>query len=107
MLQQGGAWTAGQSFPRPGVAPTRLYLTAESSSTADHCVHDGSLSTSPAPGVSSLHVRPDSRGLRSRDMTQVTAGATLALGADFARDARYQERGARSRSHRPPRSAAR
>ncbi|WP_374612257.1 CocE/NonD family hydrolase, partial [Gordonia sp. (in: high G+C Gram-positive bacteria)] len=101
MLQQGGAWTAGQSFPRPGVAPTRLYLTAEPSSTADHCVHDGSLSTTPAQGVSSLHVRPDTRGLRSRDMTQVTAGATLALGADFARDARYQERGALSFTTEP------
>ncbi|MGW8812397.1 CocE/NonD family hydrolase [Gordonia terrae] len=101
MLQQGGAWTAGQSFPRPGVAPTRLYLTGEPSSTADHCVHDGSLSTSPAQSVSSLRVRPDSRGLRSRDMTQVTAGATLALGADFARDARYQERGALSFTTEP------
>lgn len=101
MLQQGGAWTAGQSFPRPGVAPTRLYLTGEPSSTADHCVHDGSLSTAPAQSVSSLHVRPDGRGLRSRDMTQVTAGATLALGADFARDARYQERGALSFTTEP------
>ncbi|MBY4575605.1 X-Pro dipeptidyl-peptidase [Gordonia paraffinivorans] len=93
MLQQGGVWTSGQSFPRPGVEPTRLYLSPESSSTADHAVHDGSLGPRPAREVSSLHIRPDGRGLRSRDMTQVTAGATMVLGPDWFRDARFQERG--------------
>lgn len=96
MLQQGGAWTAGQNFPRPGVAPKRLYLTPDTSSTADHAVHDGTLGSTPAQDVSSLHIRPDTRGLRSRDMTQVTAGATMILGADYAKDARFQERGALS-----------
>ncbi|WP_238421517.1 CocE/NonD family hydrolase [Gordonia sp. 'Campus'] len=101
MLQQGGAWTAGSSFPRAGVAPTRLYLSAESSSTAEHTVHDGSLGPVPSQDYSSLHVRPDARGLRSRDMTQVTAGATMVLGADFAKDARHQEHGALSFTTEP------
>ncbi|MDL9936027.1 CocE/NonD family hydrolase [Gordonia sp. ABSL1-1] len=94
MLQQGGAWTSGQSFPRADVAPRRLYLTGPSSGSAEHAVYDGTLSAAPNVGVCSLDVRPDLRGLRSRDMSQVTAGAAIALGSSFSRDARYQEGGA-------------
>ncbi|MFT4128382.1 MAG: CocE/NonD family hydrolase [Gordonia sp. (in: high G+C Gram-positive bacteria)] len=94
MLQQGGAWTSGAAFPRPGVQPRRLYLSAAPSGTATHAVRDGSLRAAPAEAVSSLHIQPDVRGLASRDMTQVTAGATMALGERFTVDARFQERGA-------------
>ncbi|QTI68350.1 CocE/NonD family hydrolase [Gordonia polyisoprenivorans] len=101
MMQQGGSWTSGAAFPRPGVRPRRLYLTEEPSTTADHAVHDGSLSTTPAQGVSSLHIRPDLRGMVSRDMTQVTAGASMVLGNRFTTDARFQERGGLSFTSAP------
>ncbi|WP_454175539.1 CocE/NonD family hydrolase [Gordonia sputi] len=101
LRQQGGTWTAGQSFPRQGVAPRRLYLSSECSSSATHCVHDGSLQSTPCTDYTSLHVRPDVRGLVSRDMTQVTAGATMALGKYFTSDARFQERGALSFTSAP------
>ena len=96
MRQQGGTWTSGAAFPRPEVAPQRLYLADEPSGTAGHTVHDGTLRSVPAERETSLHVRPDTRGMVSRDMTQVTAGATMALGRQFTTDARFQERGALS-----------
>lgn len=101
MLQQGGAWTSGPSFPRTGVRSHRLYLVDEPSESAGHAVHDGSLSSVPGVGISSLHIHPDIRGMRSRDMTQVTAGATMALGRSFTHDARSQERGALSFTSAP------
>lgn len=101
MLQQGGAWTSSEQFPRAEARPQRLYLTESTSGTARHAVHDGGLATAPQTGVSSLAVRPDMRGLRSRDMTQVTAGATMALGSSFTTDARGQERGALSFTSTP------
>ncbi|ROZ85779.1 CocE/NonD family hydrolase [Gordonia sp. OPL2] len=93
MLQQGGSWTSGPSFPRPGVRPQRLYLSDGSSGSAEHAEHDGSLSREPVDHVSSLHVRADVKGMISRDMTQVTAGAAQAFGRSFTVDARYQEQG--------------
>lgn len=101
MLQQGGSWTAGTEFPRAGVRPQRLYLTAEDSGTAAHAIHDGSLSTQPPHTVSSLTVRADIRGAISRDMTQVTAGATMMLGSAFTTDAHFQERGGLSFTSAP------
>ncbi|MGV9826361.1 CocE/NonD family hydrolase [Gordonia sp. NPDC003429] len=101
MRQQGGTWTAGTEYPRPGVSPRRLYLVDEESQTAPHCVHDGALRGSPEGEYASLHIRPDVRGLISRDMTQVTAGATSALGPHFGFDARFQERGALSFTSAP------
>ncbi|MGV9669182.1 CocE/NonD family hydrolase [Gordonia sp. NPDC003504] len=101
MLQQGGSWTAGTAFPRTGVRPVKLFLTEEPTDTATHAVHDGSLSSSPAHGVSSLHVHPDLRGLVSRDMTQVTAGASMVFGDRFTLDARFQERGGLSFTSAP------
>ncbi|GAA1479721.1 CocE/NonD family hydrolase [Gordonia sinesedis] len=101
MRQQGGSWTSGDAFPRPGVRSQRLYLTDAPSGTAAHAVHDGALRTEPADRETSLHVRPDTRGMVSRDMTQVTAGATMAFGRQFTTDARYQERGALSFTTEP------
>ncbi|MDL9948887.1 CocE/NonD family hydrolase [Gordonia sp. ABSL11-1] len=101
MLQQGGAWTSGPSFPRPGVRPQRLYLSDASSGSADHAEHDGSLSSEPVDHVSSLHVRADVKGMISRDMTQVTAGAAQAFGRSFTVDARYQEQGGLSFTTEP------
>ncbi|MGV9712197.1 CocE/NonD family hydrolase [Gordonia sp. NPDC003424] len=101
MLQQGGAWTSGPSFPRTGVLPHRLYLHEAPSGTADHCVHDGSLTATPVDHVSSLTVRADIRGAVSRDMTQVTAGAAMVFGRAFTRDARFQERGGLSFTTEP------
>lgn len=101
MLQQGGAWTSGPSFPRPGMRPQRLYLHDASSGSAEHAVHDGSLRREPMDHVSSLAVRADLRGARSRDMTQVTAGAAMVLGRSFTTDARYQEAGGLSFSTEP------
>ncbi|MEE4024116.1 CocE/NonD family hydrolase [Gordonia sp. PKS22-38] len=93
MRQQGGSWTSGPSFPRPGVRPQRLYLSAAPSGSAEHAVHDGTLRREPVDHQTSLHVQPDVRGAVSRDMSQVTAGAAIALGKSFTVDARYQERG--------------
>lgn len=101
MLQQGGAWTSGPSFPRPGVRPQRLYLSDAPSGSADHAEHDGSLSSEPVDHVSSLHVRADVKGMISRDMTQVTAGAAQAFGRSFTVDARYQEQGGLSFTTEP------
>ncbi len=93
MLQQGGAWTSGPSFPRPGMEHQRLYLSDLPSGSAAHTVHDGSLSSVPGLHTSSLKVKRDLRGLVSRDMTQVTAGGTMLLGPHFNTDARFQEKG--------------
>ncbi|MFT4199225.1 CocE/NonD family hydrolase [Gordonia sp. (in: high G+C Gram-positive bacteria)] len=95
LQQQGGGWTSGDRFPRPGVVTQRLYLSGESSGTAEHALHDGSLTPaeSASDEVSSLTLRPDLRGLVSRDMAQVTAGAAIALGPKFSSDAEFQERG--------------
>ncbi|GAC67919.1 CocE/NonD family hydrolase [Gordonia soli] len=96
MLQQGGAWTSGASFPRAGVTLKRLYLSDTSSGTAEHATHDGSLRRTPGDDLVSLGVRPDLRGAMSRDMTQVSAGAAMVFGRTFTTDARFQERGALS-----------
>lgn len=101
MLQQGGSWTSGHSFPRAGVRTQRLYLHNSPSGSAEHAVHDGTLSHEPVDHLTSLHVRADIRGAMSRDMTQVTAGAAMALGPTFTVDARYQERGGLSFSTEP------
>ncbi|QKT08351.1 CocE/NonD family hydrolase [Gordonia sp. X0973] len=94
LQQQGGGWTSGAQFPRPGVVTQHLYLHGEPSGTAPHARHDGSLAaTVDASGPSSLTIRPDVRGLVSRDMSQVTAGAAIALGPLFSTDAGFQERG--------------
>ncbi|MBJ7290360.1 CocE/NonD family hydrolase [Williamsia sp.] len=99
--QQGGSWTAGDSFPRAGASVRRLFLSDSPSGTAAHSAFDGSLGSSRSPSKASLPVRPDMRGLRSRDMTQVTAGITMVLGKDFGRDARYQEAGGLTFSSAP------
>ncbi|MDR2279753.1 MAG: CocE/NonD family hydrolase, partial [Gordonia sp. (in: high G+C Gram-positive bacteria)] len=96
MEQQGGTWSCGTAFPRSEVTPRRLFLTEDSSGTAAHSCHDGGLSAEPAHRRRALHVRPDLRGFRSRDLAQVTAGAAIVLGDDFSVDARYQEHGALS-----------
>ncbi|WP_082502142.1 CocE/NonD family hydrolase [Williamsia sp. Leaf354] len=92
--QQGGSWTSGDCFPRAGATVRRLYLDDRRSGTASHAVHDGTLGGSPVVKGRSLGVRPDMRGLKSRDMTQVTAGITAMFGKDFTTDARHQEGGA-------------
>lgn len=101
LLQQGGAWTSGPSFPRPGVRTHRRYLNDTSSGSAAHCEHDGSLSADPVGRVTSLDVRADIRGAVSRDMTQVTAGGMMLFGRSFTSDARFQERGGLSFSTEP------
>ena len=98
LQQQGGGWTSGTQFPRPGVTTQRLYLGAESSGTAPHSRHDGSLTVEQGGGSHrshqvSLGVQADIRGLVSRDMAQVTAGAAIALGPKFFADSSFQERG--------------
>ncbi|GED98726.1 CocE/NonD family hydrolase [Gordonia crocea] len=95
--QQGGGWTSGTEFPRPGVTTQQLYLSDESSGSAPHSRHDGSLAaTKPASATGdqvSLPVQAGVRGLVSRDMAQVTAGAAIALGPKFYADSSFQERG--------------
>ena len=93
LQQQGGSWTSGESFPRPGATVRRLDLTDACSATADHASFDGVLGSERPRGRRALGVRPDTRGLRSRDMTQVTAGITAMLGRDYTVDAREQEIG--------------
>ena len=96
LQQQGGMWTSGQSFPRPEARVRRLYLSPDGSDTAAHCVHDGTLGVEANTSRAELKVKPGMRGFISRDMTQVTAGATMVLGKAFTTDARFQERGALS-----------
>lgn len=93
MAQQGGTWTSGQSFPRPGVTTQQLFLSASSSTSAPHGHFDGSLNSSASQQFSSHSVRPSRYSFVSRDTSQVTAGATIALGRSFSSDARLQERG--------------
>ncbi|MFT3900977.1 MAG: CocE/NonD family hydrolase [Gordonia sp. (in: high G+C Gram-positive bacteria)] len=94
MQQQGGGWTSGAQFPRPGVSTQRLYLSESASGSAGHARHDGSLGrVAPTGATVSLSLRPDLRGLASRDMSQVTAGASIVLGSKFSTDAEFQERG--------------
>lgn len=94
LQQQGGSWTSGESFPRKNSRVQRLYLSAASSDTAKHSKHDGSLSASVNSTASELKLRADARGFLSRDMTQVTAGATMFLGGSFTTKAKFQEVGA-------------
>ncbi|MEZ5210283.1 MAG: CocE/NonD family hydrolase [Gordonia sp. (in: high G+C Gram-positive bacteria)] len=101
MEQQGGGWSCGPSFPRPGVRPQRLFLTEDPSETAPHTRHDGSLSVVPAHRRRSLRISPDLRGAVSRDASQVFAGLPIALGKHFSSDASYQEKGALSFTSEP------
>lgn len=101
LQQQGGGWTSGNTFPRDESRVRRLYLSAASSYTAEHAVHDGSLGTTVNATAGELSVKPDSRGFVSRDMTQVTAGATMLLGKAFTTDAHFQEHGALSFTTEP------
>lgn len=94
LQQQGGSWTSGESFPRKNSRVQRLYLSAESSDSAKHSRHDGSLGSSVNAKSGELKLRADARGFMSRDMTQVTAGATMFLGGSFTTKAKFQEVGA-------------
>ncbi len=99
--QQGGAWSCGPEFPRRGVRPQRLFLAEESSGTAPHTRHDGSLRPVGATRRRSLRISPDLRGLVSRDTSQVFAGLPIALGRKFSQDASFQERGGLSFTSEP------
>lgn len=99
--QQGGSWSCGPSFPRPGFETTTCYLSPVASGTAEHAKHDGTLKSTISGHAAELPVNPDVRGLVSRDMTQVTAGVTMVLGKSFTTDARYQERGGLSFTSAP------
>ncbi|BDH59621.1 hypothetical protein MTP03_45600 [Tsukamurella sp. PLM1] len=44
--QQGGGWSAGECFPRPGARTMRLYATPAPSGTAAHTKYDGALAPS-------------------------------------------------------------
>ncbi|GAA1005987.1 CocE/NonD family hydrolase [Nocardiopsis tropica] len=90
--QQGGGWTAGESFPRAGARTQRLYATPVPSGTAEHARYDGGLATYPARRRDLASTRIDLRGLASPDLTHVLAGLTKAL--PFTDDASLQERGA-------------
>ncbi|WP_422560501.1 CocE/NonD family hydrolase, partial [Gordonia sp. (in: high G+C Gram-positive bacteria)] len=94
--QQGGDWSCGPVFPRAEVRAQRLFLAEESSGTARHARHDGSLRTRPASRRRSIRTKPDLRGLKSRDISQVFAGLPIVFGRSFNDDAAYQEQGALS-----------
>ncbi|MCZ4551722.1 CocE/NonD family hydrolase [Gordonia rubripertincta] len=96
LQQQGGSWTSGESFPRKDARVQRLYLSPASSHTAKHSRHDGSLGAEVNSTAGELKLRADARGFISRDMTQVTAGATMLLGGSFTTKAKFQEVGALS-----------
>ncbi|GAA4402165.1 CocE/NonD family hydrolase [Tsukamurella soli] len=99
LMQQGGQWTSGAQFPRPGARTERLYLTATPSETAAHARFDGGLDIAPARRRARVDTRPDLRGMVSKDMTQVTAGLTK--GMSGSEDAAAQERGALSFTSAP------
>lgn len=103
MEQQGGDWACGPSFPRPEVRPQRLFLTPESTRTAEHARYDGGLGVEPSAETTFLATHPDLRGLRSRDASQVFAGLPIVLGRTFYEDASYQEKGALSFTSEPVR----
>ncbi|TWS20758.1 CocE/NonD family hydrolase [Tsukamurella asaccharolytica] len=92
LQQQGGGWSAGESFPRAGARTRRLYATPASSGTAGHTRYDGGLAAVPERRRASASTRIDLRGLASPDLTQVLAGLTKAVPA--LADAGVQERGA-------------
>lgn len=92
LKQQGGGWSAGESFPRPGARTMRLYATPAESGTAAHTKFDGALAPFPARRRASASTRIDLRGLASPDLTQVLAGITKAVPA--LANAAVQERGA-------------
>nr|WP_245551676.1 CocE/NonD family hydrolase [Gordonia hirsuta] len=99
--QQGGGWSCGPAFPRAEVRAQRLFLNEESSGTAGHTRHDGSLTTRAAARRRSLRTHPDLRGLVSRDASQVFAGIPIVFGRRFSHDATYQEQGALSFTSEP------
>ncbi|WP_019201725.1 CocE/NonD family hydrolase [Tsukamurella sp. 1534] len=92
LKQQGGGWSAGESFPRQGARTARLYATPVASGTAAHAKYDGGLAPFPARQRASASTRLDLRGMVSPDLTQVLAGLTKTL--PFLDDAGAQERGA-------------
>ncbi|MFT3661208.1 MAG: CocE/NonD family hydrolase [Gordonia sp. (in: high G+C Gram-positive bacteria)] len=96
MEQQGGQWSCSDVFPRAEVRTRRLFLTPDSSGTAEHARHDGGLGLEPDLRVHSFKTHPDLRGMLSRDASQVFAGLPIALGRKFSHDASFQERGALS-----------
>lgn len=91
LRQQGGGWVAHGKFPAPRAVPRRLYLGADTSGTAPHSRHDGSLSFDPPTDAAVLQVRPGLRTLISRDTTQVLAGLPAVLGGGFTYDNRFAE----------------
>ncbi|MFF2550514.1 CocE/NonD family hydrolase [Nocardia sp. NPDC058058] len=91
LFQQGGGWSAADTFPRGGVNYERRYLTADSSGTAPHAIADGSLSSAPPATSAELTVAPGVRGLCSRQASEGTAGLTLILGSGCEWDSRFAE----------------
>ncbi|MGU3437782.1 CocE/NonD family hydrolase [Actinomycetes bacterium M1A6_2h] len=92
LRQQGGTWKAHGDFPAPHAVAQRLYLSGDSSGTARHTAHDGSLRTAASFAPMSVSVRPGVRTVVSRDTTQVLAGVPAVLGGGFTYDARFAER---------------
>ncbi|WP_188586681.1 CocE/NonD family hydrolase [Gordonia jinhuaensis] len=93
LQQQGGSWSCAPAFPRPTGHTHHLYLSDTWSNSAHEGIFDGTLDDNGPERRRDLHIRPDLRGAASRDMTQVTAGASMGLGKHFTTDARFQERG--------------
>lgn len=91
LRQQGGGWEAHGRFPAPAAVPRRLYLSADSSGTASHSRHDGSLHFEAPTDTARLTVKPGFRTVVSRDTTQVLAGVPAVLGGGFTYDNRFAE----------------
>ncbi|WP_328812102.1 CocE/NonD family hydrolase [Rhodococcus sp. NBC_00297] len=91
LRQQGGGWEAHGRFPAPAAVARRLYLSADSSGTASHSRHDGSLHFEAPTDTARLTVKPGFRTVVSRDTTQVLAGVPAVLGGGFTYDNRFAE----------------
>ncbi|MEV6138403.1 CocE/NonD family hydrolase [Nocardia sp. NPDC051990] len=90
LWEQGSGWKTMGQFPENGVTHRRVYLSAASSDTAEHAVHDGSLSATKPEDHIALQVAPGVTMACSRDAAQGSAG----IAAPFdvcAKDSRVAE----------------
>ncbi|WP_157124059.1 CocE/NonD family hydrolase, partial [Nocardia pseudovaccinii] len=90
LWEQGSGWKTLGQFPESGVTHRRVYLSSASSDTAEHSVHDGSLSSTKPEERIALQVSPGVTMACSRDAAQGSAG--LAAPFDIcAKDSRVAE----------------
>ncbi|WP_435824512.1 CocE/NonD family hydrolase [Nocardia rhamnosiphila] len=91
IYQQGGGWSATDTFPRADIDYQRRYLTAEPSGTAGHAAFDGSLHADTSAAVTKMTIVPGARTFCSRQAIEGTAGLIPLLGTACELDSRFNE----------------